>query len=56
MPGAPITVAGLTHRYGSGTGAGGVLDDLALDVEPCGYVAVTGASGADADRSRRMAR
>lgn len=46
MPGAPITVAGLTHRYGSGTGAVGVLDDLALDVEPCGYVAVTGASGA----------
>ena len=46
MSGAPISVVGLTHRYGSGAAAVGVLDDLALDVEPCGYVAVTGASGA----------
>ncbi len=46
MPGASITVTGLSHRYGSGTGAVGVLDDLTMDVAPGGYVAVTGASGA----------
>lgn len=46
MPGAPIAVRGLTHRYTSTSGELTVLDDLDLDVPPGGFVAITGASGA----------
>jgi putative ABC transport system ATP-binding protein len=43
--GAEIRIRGLRHAYGEGGGLS-VLRGLDLDVEPGGYVAVTGVSGA----------
>jgi ABC-type lipoprotein export system ATPase subunit len=46
MPGATISVRGLSHRYRGGDGGLLVLDALDLEVEAAGYIAITGASGA----------
>src|SRR6185503_21007556 len=47
MPGAAISIRGLTHRYRRPGGHGDltVLDDLDLDVAPGEHVVVTGVSG-----------
>jgi len=44
--GAEVRLRGVGHRYGTGPGAVTVLDDLDLDLEPAGYLALMGASGA----------
>jgi putative ABC transport system ATP-binding protein len=44
--GAEVRLRGVGHRYGSGPAAVTVLDDLDLDLEPAGYLALMGASGA----------
>jgi ABC-type lipoprotein export system ATPase subunit len=44
--GAEIRIRRLLHAYGEGEGRLSVLRGLDLDVEPGGYVAITGVSGA----------
>ena len=46
VPGASIDVRELSHRFSSRAGTVTVLDDLSLQIEAGGHVALVGASGA----------